>query len=344
MISDLSDYHTAAVGWGLTQVGVPFIQWEGLGYEPERQATFDLAISAIHLGGHLVSPEDVIWFRRPRHYSFHPKMHELDRPFARSEAFRFTENLGFAFETIGCRCINSPSAAWAINRKAAQLVLARNSGFNVPNTIMGNQSAAIFDYIDKPNRRAIYKGFLPHVWLNQSTGHKAFSETVAMPRTELCDSDQLSYLPGIYQDRIEKNSDIRVVVMRDSIRAFMLHCEALDWRLAAACHQARLEEVTIPSSTRSSIRSFMKEAQLVLGSFDFAVAPDGSWWFLEINEAGQFLWIDQMLPEAGLFQDFLAFVSGLPKTDFPCLSDFVFDRSKIPERPMERSALLTIEG
>jgi hypothetical protein len=42
------------------------------------------------------------------------------------------------------------------------------------------------------------------------------------------------------------------------------------------------------------------------------VDRDGKWWFLEINEEGQFLWLDDFNPEAHLQEKFLAFLT-LPK-------------------------------
>ncbi len=36
---------------------------------------------------------------------------------------------------------------------------------------------------------------------------------------------------------------------------------------------------------------------------------DGAWWFLEINEQGQFLWLDQFNPEVRMQEKFCAFIT-----------------------------------
>ncbi|MGH3806966.1 MAG: hypothetical protein ACRDRU_10105 [Pseudonocardiaceae bacterium] len=43
----------------------------------------------------------------------------------------------------------------------------------------------------------------------------------------------------------------------------------------------------------------------IFGAFDFSVTPDGRWWFLECNPAGQWGWIAEEtgLPIAGAIAD-----------------------------------------
>jgi hypothetical protein len=94
--------------------------------------------------------------------------------------------------------------------------------------------------------------------------------------------------------------------------------------------------VKAPSSPRRNLRRKSKGQ-------DFAVDHSGHWWFLEINESGQFLWIDQMLPNAGVFEDFLAFLTGVERQSFPSLRDFTFDLSTIPERTVEKPEQVTVE-
>ena len=45
------------------------------------------------------------------------------------------------------------------------------------------------------------------------------------------------------------------------------------------------------------------------GSFDFAVDGDGQWWFLEVNEGGQFLWLDAFNCNLHVQEKFLAFLT-----------------------------------
>jgi hypothetical protein len=343
--SDVTDYHAAAVCWALDKIGFPFIRWEGAGHEAKRQVLMDfIPVPRVWIGGAEVTRDDVFWYRRPGRFSCHPGMAEVDRKFVSSESWRFAENMNVALEATGCRCINPPTAAWAINRKGAQLILAFQSGLKVPKTLMGNESKRVGGWLGTSGNRNVYKGFQPHTWENSVTGVSALSETVEMPAYNQELDEQLSYVPGIYQELVVKEYDVRVFITGERIRGFMIRSQMLDWRLDVVRRKAHAEEIDIPENVAKGLRSFMSRSGIVSGSFDFAVDAAGSWWFLEVNETGQFLWIDHMIPNAGVFQDFLSFLTGVDPALFAPLSEFSFDLSAIPARPVEQSPFSTIEA
>jgi hypothetical protein len=45
---------------------------------------------------------------------------------------------------------------------------------------------------------------------------------------------------------------------------------------------------------------FSELAALAHGTFDSIVDVDDRWWFLEVNQSGQMLWIDDQRPTASL--------------------------------------------
>ena len=51
----------------------------------------------------------------------------------------------------------------------------------------------------------------------------------------------------------------------------------------------------LPAEIASIVRLFMKEFGLVYGAFDLMVTPDGRHVFLEVNPAGQYMWIELKL-------------------------------------------------
>lgn len=48
----------------------------------------------------------------------------------------------------------------------------------------------------------------------------------------------------------------------------------------------------------------MNELGIVFGCFDFIVTDDNQYVFLEVNEMGQFLWIEELLPELKMLDSF----------------------------------------
>ena len=52
----------------------------------------------------------------------------------------------------------------------------------------------------------------------------------------------------------------------------------------------------------------MRKLNIKLACFDFVVDPDGNYWFLELNQQGQFLWIEEALPSMRMLELFVDFV------------------------------------
>ncbi len=59
----------------------------------------------------------------------------------------------------------------------------------------------------------------------------------------------------------------------------------------------------------------MAELGIVHGSFDFAIEPNGNWTFFEVNESGQFLWLESYVPALPILEIATQFFSA-PSTDF----------------------------
>ena len=76
-----------------------------------------------------------------------------------------------------------------------------------------------------------------------------------------------------------------------------------------------MEPFDLPAAIAQSCHTLMEELGIVFGCFDFIVTPEGDYIFLEINEMGAFLWIEQHLPDLGLLDAFCEFlIQG--RTDF----------------------------
>ncbi|MBZ5522881.1 MAG: YheC/YheD family protein [Acidobacteriia bacterium] len=73
-----------------------------------------------------------------------------------------------------------------------------------------------------------------------------------------------------------------------------------------------MEIISTPPAVEKSVLEFARRSGACFGSLDFAIDDQGEWWFLEINEQGQFLWLDDFNPRVTMMQKFLAFVTTPP--------------------------------
>ncbi len=71
--------------------------------------------------------------------------------------------------------------------------------------------------------------------------------------------------------------------------------DPIDWRTRQ--HDMKVAPYCLPEGVERKIQALMDKLGIVMGMLDFIVTPDGDYIFLEVNEQGQFLWVEQMCPE-----------------------------------------------
>jgi hypothetical protein len=354
------DNHTAPIKWALEKAGHRVVCWAGLAWTEEGQSSLLMnGDDTLILGSHSVDAGDVIWIRRPEPPLPNPKASESDKKFASLEYRSFYHSIAYFLETLPVWSINKYSVARMMIQKAVQMRLARKCGLKTPATLMSNTPQAVKDFLERENTRSICKGFTPHVWQKEGKMSVAITETFELTRAQLPDDEVLTYAPAIYQDRVPKEFDVRMVLMGNQIYSYALKNkkEALDWRQDAGLGHVSAEQIATPPEVEKGVLEFARQSGLCFGSLDFGVDALGQWWFLEINEQGQFLWLDQFSPDARLMEKFCAFVtapqgSTAPLEErqdlFPSLreyEDFVEQR-KVPEpvHPRTEDPFLSMEA
>ena len=302
------DDHAAPVCWALERAGYKTACWSGVSPAPQEQASLLMdEHSCITLGTHRLESDDVLWLRQPD-----SPADTLPAAKAVSPCSAFFEALICMLENLPVRCVNRYSSSRMVRNKAVQLRMARASGLKTPATLMSNSPAAVRRFFDQYPDNAICKAFASHVWQQQGSEDLTVTETFSLKREELpADDEVFTYSPAIYQEKVKKQFDVRAVLMGERVYSFAVHTAAnsLDWRHDAALRKVVVERIATPAAVESAILRFAAATGVCTGSLDFAVDRNGGWWFLEINEQGQFLWLDDFCPQAQLLEKFCAFLT-----------------------------------
>ena len=354
-----NENHTAPLKWALEQAGYSVVCWAGLGWTDARQASISLlADTQLKLGHHLVEPGDVIWIRRPLGPRPNPQTSREDAKFAANEYRSFYDSLMYLLETLPVRVFNRYAATRFIDNKSVQLVLARACGMNVPRTLMSNAPQAVREYFRGNPQRTICKAFSTHVWEKEQGGPVMVTETFELSADMLPDDEVLTFAPAIYQELVVKKFDVRMVLLGEAVYSYSLHNPkgALDWRPDATKGLLKAEAIVTPPEVEKSVLAFAAKSGLAFGSFDFAIDQQDRWWFLEVNEGGQFLWLDAFNPNLHVQEKFLAFLTlpeGSPgeaieqaQSRFPSWQDYLASPAKDqqpPELADPEAAFVSIE-
>lgn len=345
------DNHVTPIRWALQQAGYGVLCWAGLSWVEAGHVSLLLPEEIrLTLGTHVLEPGDTVWLRQPDQADFGPG--SGDRPTPPSWHYdSFFSSTASMIEMQPVRCINPYSVSLLIRNKAVQLRCARMAGLKIPATLMSNSSEAIRTFF-RNGHRIICKPFVSHTW-EQSTGAVAEAGTFELSRDQLPEDEVLTFSPSIFQQRIAKKFDVRTVLMGQSVYSFALHTSdgALDWRPQAALGKICVDPIATPADVEKAVLNFAQNTGVCFGSIDFAVDADGAWWFLEINEQGQFLWLDRHHPAARLQQKFCTFLTARENSGenlearehlFPSFHEY--ERSHEKRKADERLATIVAES
>jgi hypothetical protein len=319
--------------WALGRAGVRCDRWS-LSEYPERQRT-SVRISSSQsaptfripgLRGNYLS----IWLRRlaePNAVS--PSLAAADVPMATLQARRSSE---------GVRCVFSPDAIWInplrsrpeANAKPVQLLAARKVGFAIPETLISNDPEEIRRFYREHGGEVICKFFTPAFWRRQSDGVLCGLFTARLNEGLLEDVQAFTSCPAIYQTLVAKKADVRITFFGSSYYAVRIRSQqsssgALDFR-SDILFESPMERMELNGALLDRCMQLSSSLGLLHGSYDFIERPDGSFTFLEVNEMGQFLWLEECIPELPLLSAFAAF-SLEPRPDFR------FDAARWPNHP-----------
>jgi hypothetical protein len=148
---------------------------------------------------------------------------------------------------------------------------------------------------------------MPAAW--EEDGEVFSSQTAVISANTLPSQATLQMTPGIYQSQILKAYEVRATFFNDHCIAVKIDNQnEVDWRSLFFKGRVPVSEIKLPSSIQDKCLQLMKQLGIVFGCFDFIVTPSGEYVFLEVNEMGQFLWIEELLPSLKLLDTFCDFI------------------------------------
>jgi glutathione synthase/RimK-type ligase-like ATP-grasp enzyme len=235
----------------------------------------------------------VAWFRKPD-YEFNLRT-ELDQDrtaLAWSEAKAIVETI---YAAPGVTWVNDPFCASRSKTKLQQLLLAKQMGMNIPETIITNSVHAALTFHGECGdvdmlTKAVYSANIqtngiPIAIPSTRIGAREFRES----------SPSIELLPTNLQEYVEKKFELRVTVIGQ--KAFgvkidsQLHEETkVDWRMGTDLNPHA--PFDLPAKIERFCVEFVEKQGLLYGAIDLIVRPDGQYVFLENNPFGQYLWLE----------------------------------------------------
>lgn len=233
-----------------------------------------------------LSAVQAVWWRRPRPFELHPAItRPSHRVFAYNECQEAITGLWQALDAVW---VNHPTHDEVAARKVYQLRVAQETGLDIPRTLISNDPAAVRAFLSEQGANpTVYKAF-------SATEHD-WRETRLLRSDEQEGLDNVVHAPVIFQEYVPAAVDLRVTVVGSEIFAAAIHSQEtsypVDFRMEMS--RARVEATRLPPDVEHRLRALMARLGLTYGAIDMRLTPDDRYVFLEINPAGQWLFIEQ---------------------------------------------------
>ena len=190
--------------------------------------------------------------------------------------------------------VNGMAQNTRMSHKAVQHVLASQIGFRIPETAITNDVNSVVDLFRR-HPRVIYK---PNKMPALSHLRAVFTTEIDLD-TVRSSPEHIRMAPGIFQELIEKEYELRVTVVGQKVFAVRINSQShdstrIDWR-RSQMRDGMYEATTLDPQLTERILEFHRRADLIYGAYDLIVSKSGEPVFLEVNPAGQWLWMEELL-------------------------------------------------
>jgi glutathione synthase/RimK-type ligase-like ATP-grasp enzyme len=240
-----------------------------------------------------------VWWRRPQPYGLPSEMTDpVSRSFAYQETDLAFRGMWQCSEALWVNDVNRDAAA---SHKPWQLHRARAHGLAIPRTLITNSPEDVGRFVDETGGPVVFKAFLASA--------AAWRETRILRPEDRAMLAAVKFAPVIFQAYVEARLDLRVTVIGERIFA-----AAADTAKSAYPADVRMNPQVgwrpyqLPDEVAERLLALLRSMGLQYGAVDFRVTPEGKHVFLEVNPAGQFLFVENAagLPIAAAIAEHLA--------------------------------------
>ena len=226
-----------------------------------------------------------VWWRRPQPPRLSEQMlRQSHRAFAVNEIYEAMTGL---WQTMHASWINDPVRDQIAGRKAYQLKVAQEVGLRIPATVITNDPVEARRFVDaRGYREIVYKSF--------SSTEEEWRETRLLREEEMHLLDHVQHAPVIFQHYVEARYDLRITAVGERLFPAAIHSQQTEYKVDSRIDigSAKVEGVEIPDEVEERLLELKRRLGLVFGAIDMRLTPGGDYVFLEINPAGQFMYIE----------------------------------------------------
>lgn len=231
-----------------------------------------------------------ILYRRPTHYQIDQCLPPQVQCAAENECSR---GFGGILRSLDCFWVSDMDALRAASFKPRQLSLAHQLGMTIPRTLITNEPEALQTFYHACDGQVICKPLYGGN-IGVTTEEWDAIYTSMLTDDDLLHAGQVRYQAHQFQQYIKKAYEVRVTVVGHQVFAARIDAPPgnTDFRtdyphLKHSCYH-------LPAMLEQACLKLVHAFGLQYGAIDLIRDKDGQYFFLEINPAGQYHWIEYL--------------------------------------------------
>lgn len=252
------------------------------------------------LGNEPLHDITAVWYRRSYHIGqgLEPL---LDKEFLGSALGEVRRTLFGMLEGLPCFQLERYSVYRRLDSKEEQLRMAVNCGLTVPDTCITNSPQRLQQFLEKTNGPVIAKMQSSFAIYREGEEHVVFTNEITAEHLQQL--NQLQYCPMMFQKKLPKALELRVTIVGRELFSFAIDSQQLpgaatDWRKEGAALVNDWAPYPLPDNIARALMALMDAYGLNYGAIDLILTPEGKYYFLEVNAAGEFFWLDRLCNNA----------------------------------------------
>jgi len=193
----------------------------------------------------------------------------------------------------GAFWVSNPYDVKKAENKSLQLEVAKSVGFDIPLTTTTSSPEKAIEF-RKKSGRIVTKALVKHLVRKGKKYHSFF--TFRIPVEMGVDFSLLPISPAIFQEEIDRQYDIRCVVVRDQVFSLAIHQVGtktgdVDYRTGSS-KDLIFEPCILPKDVERKCVNFVKFFDLHYSSIDLILGKDSKYYFLENNPCGAWVFVE----------------------------------------------------
>lgn len=204
-------------------------------------------------------------------------------------------------EGLHCFHLGRYSVYRRLDSKEEQLKMAVRHGMLIPDTCISNDPEQVRSFVQRQGGRVVSKMQSSFAIYRGAEEQVVF--TNAVTDDHLQELDGLRYCPMVFQQEVAKQLELRVTIVGQEVFAFSIDSQQVanaqvDWRKEGVNMINDWQPYTLPDDISKKLLSFMGDYGLNYGAIDLILTPDDQYYFLEVNAAGEYFWLDRLCDHA----------------------------------------------